>query len=158
MDTQCSSLAQHNAARVLFVCTGNYYRSRFAEAFFNHLATKNALPWKAFSRGLATWHIKPWDGTISPHTEREMDRLGVDAAMTAPLPVQVAEEDFASATRVIALDEEEHRPMMIKQFPAWADMIEYWRIADLHALDPRECLDRIQAAVLTLHSALVEKK
>ena len=40
-------------ARVLFVCTGNYYRSRFAEAVFNHLAAARGLPWRAVSRGLA---------------------------------------------------------------------------------------------------------
>ena len=35
---------------VLFLCTGNYYRSRFAEALFNSVARKMNLPWKASSR------------------------------------------------------------------------------------------------------------
>src|SRR5947209_4616021 len=38
---------------VLFLCTGNYYRSRFAEAFFNARAPKADVPWRAASRGLA---------------------------------------------------------------------------------------------------------
>ena len=38
---------------LLFICTGNYYRSRFAEAVFNHHAKQRGLPWRAFSRGLA---------------------------------------------------------------------------------------------------------
>ncbi len=38
---------------VLFLCTGNYYRSRFAEALFNSVAGKMGLPWRASSRGLA---------------------------------------------------------------------------------------------------------
>src|SRR5207249_1727138 len=38
---------------ILFVCTGNFYRSRFAEAVFNHYAKQRQSPWRAFSRGLA---------------------------------------------------------------------------------------------------------
>jgi protein-tyrosine phosphatase len=38
---------------VLFLCTGNYYRSRNAEVLFNSVAGKMSLPWKASSRGLA---------------------------------------------------------------------------------------------------------
>src|SRR5262245_31370231 len=39
--------------KLLFLCTGNYYRSRFAELLFNARAATHALPWQAFSRGLA---------------------------------------------------------------------------------------------------------
>ncbi len=39
--------------KILFLCTGNYYRSRFAENLFNWLATKQGLDWQADSRGLA---------------------------------------------------------------------------------------------------------
>ena len=38
--------------KILFLCTGNYYRSRLAEELFNHLAIKNDLPWRAWSEGL----------------------------------------------------------------------------------------------------------
>ena len=37
---------------VLFLSTGNYYRSRFAEILFNSIAPRYGLPWKAESRGL----------------------------------------------------------------------------------------------------------
>ena len=39
--------------RVLFLCTGNYYRSRFAEELFNFFAKGEGIAWRAFSRGLA---------------------------------------------------------------------------------------------------------
>ena len=39
--------------RVLFLCTGNYYRSRYAEEIFNHQAGRDGLGWRAFSRAVA---------------------------------------------------------------------------------------------------------
>ena len=39
--------------KVLFICTGNYYRSRFAEILFNALAREAHLHWIAESRGIA---------------------------------------------------------------------------------------------------------
>ena len=39
--------------KVLFLCSGNYYRSRYAEELFNHHAREVDLAWAAFSRGLA---------------------------------------------------------------------------------------------------------
>ena len=47
--------------QVLFLCTGNYYRSRFAEIFFNHLASQTSLPWHADSSGL---YVQP-DGVVN---------------------------------------------------------------------------------------------
>ena len=47
--------------RVLFLCTGNYYRSRFAEILFNHLAPQHNLDWHAESSGL---HVQS-DGIIN---------------------------------------------------------------------------------------------
>ena len=48
--------------KVLFLCTGNYYRSRFAEMLFNALASRKDLDWTADSRGLATRDIQRWPG------------------------------------------------------------------------------------------------
>ena len=46
-------MAKRTNKTVLFLCTGNYYRSRFAEVLFNSVAGKMGLPWRASSRGLA---------------------------------------------------------------------------------------------------------
>lgn len=42
-----------SSKNVLFLCTGNYYRSRYAEILFNSVAGRMGLPWRASSRGLA---------------------------------------------------------------------------------------------------------
>ena len=34
---------------VVFICTGNFYRSRFSEYFFNALAKEHGLYWQATS-------------------------------------------------------------------------------------------------------------
>ena len=46
-------MAKRSERTVLFLCTGNYYRSRFAEVLFNSVASKMGLSWRAASRGLA---------------------------------------------------------------------------------------------------------
>lgn len=51
---------------VLFLCTGNYYRSRFAEEIFNARAAALGLDWRAESRALAIERGKNNVGPISP--------------------------------------------------------------------------------------------
>ena len=61
-----------NLKTVVFVCTGNFYRSRFSEYLFNALVKRHGLPWRATSRGL---RAKMADGegpllnSRSPHRE-----------------------------------------------------------------------------------------
>jgi protein-tyrosine phosphatase len=38
---------------ILFLCTGNYFRSRFAEELFNRRAAHARIDWQAQSRALA---------------------------------------------------------------------------------------------------------
>ena len=44
--------------RVLFLCTGNYYRSRFAELLFNSIAQGRELGWQADSCGFLSGAAK----------------------------------------------------------------------------------------------------
>lgn len=136
---------------VLFICTGNYYRSRYAEAVFNHEATRRGLKWRAFSRGLAV-HLAP-PGGISPYTRERMKTRGIAEQLTGAWPVQVAEEDLKRAARTVALKGTEHRPLMNRLQPAWEDRIEYWEIHDLDLAQPDEALGGIEREV----QALVEK-
>ncbi len=135
--------------RILFLCTGNYYRSRFAQAIFNDLAAKRALPWRAFSRGL--W-LQPWinHGTLSVYTQQELERRGLPLELAGDMPRDLTEEDLRGAERVIALKEAEHRPLMRRDFPEWEDKVTYWKVHDLDAATAEEALPQIEQLVVAL--------
>ncbi|MGK7946108.1 MAG: low molecular weight phosphatase family protein [Microcystaceae cyanobacterium] len=118
--------------QVLFLCTGNYYRSRFCEETFNHLITSKGKNWQATSRGL---NVKPDSGNVgamSPHVIEALADHGIVLEIDALRdPMSVQEKDFEEADRVIAVDEAAHRPLMAQKFPAWKDKIDYWQVKDL---------------------------
>ncbi len=130
---------------ILFICSGNYYRSRFAEAVFNHAAAARGVPWRAFSRGLAIHLV---EGDLSPWAEHALRERGIDLAMTGPTRVTLAEADLLRASKIIALKEAEHRPLMRRFFPAWESRVEYWPVHDLDCATPAEALPEIEMKVL----------
>ena len=137
---------------VLFLCTGNYYRSRYAEALFNHEAARRGLAWRAVSRGLAI-HLAPPAG-LSPHTTRRLRERAIPAARTGPDPVQAGEADLRRAARIVALKGTEHRPLLTALHPDWADRVEYWEINDLDGSTPEVALAAIEARVTALLAEL----
>ena len=134
--------------RLIFICTGNYYRSRFAEAVFNHHAAKNRLNWQAFSRGLAI-HLAPDDG-LSNYTRNALTARGIPIHCTAADKAQVTEGDLRRATRRIALKEAEHRPYIRSLFPEWEERVEYWHAHDLDVAQADEVLPEIESKVIAL--------
>ena len=137
---------------VLFLCTGNFYRSRFAEVYFNWLARRETISWQADSRGLA---LDPFNiGPISIHTRRYLDRLGIPLPDPLRDPLDAAEPDFEAARLVVALKEGEHRPLMQSRFPVWAERVEYWRVHDLDFAPASEALPQVQRHVEELFARL----
>ena len=128
---------------LLFLCTGNYYRSRFAEEYWNALSEREALAWRADSRALADPPYMGGPGTMSSNALGELERLGIRprAALRAPLSLRA--EELALYARVIALDGDEHRPMVLRSFAPHAERIEYWDIGDVWKEEPRSAIDRL---------------
>ena len=140
-------------SRVLFICTGNYYRSRFAEAVFNHHAEARGLPWRAFSRGLAI-HLVPPGFHLSPHTHQHLTARNMEVRHTAPERKQLSEGDLAESQIIVALKDDEHRPMIRALFPNWESRIQFWDVGDQPDVKPDEGLGEIERLVERLIETL----
>jgi low molecular weight protein-tyrosine phosphatase len=140
--------------KILFLCTGNYYRSRYAEEIFNHLARREGLLWRAFSRGAAE---KGSPDNIGPMSRFALEALKAqaivpDGIMRAPMPCVLA--DFRAAHLVIALKEAEHRPLIEQRFPEVAGSVTYWHVDDIEFAPPSTALPMIEAQVRELIATL----
>jgi protein-tyrosine phosphatase len=138
---------------VLFLCTGNYYRSRFAEAWFNHLAIARDVAWRADSRGLEI-HPERNPGPISVFTIDRLAELGIELPQPLRFPLQVAEHDLQAARHVVAVKEAEHRPLLAQRFPAWTNRVEYWHVHDLDCAGPETALIQLASHVESLLTRL----
>lgn len=124
-------MAKRDEKMLLFLCTGNYYRSRFAEIYFNSIAVKMGLPWQAASRGLALERGSGNVGPISKSVIKALDALGVRALVDiSRMPCQVNADDFSKADFIVALKETEHLPLLQERFPTCVDKVEFWSVDD----------------------------
>ena len=138
---------------VLFLCTGNYYRSRFAEILFNHLAERDRVAWRASSRGLKIG----WPGNIGPlskFTEARLREMGIAWEDCRHMPLRCRTCDLEAADRVIALKEAEHRAMLEEYHPGWEKRVEYWHVHDVDGATPEVALVEIEKLVRDLIAKL----
>src|SRR5688500_1323269 len=124
-------MAQRSHNTVLFLCTGNYYRSRFAEVLFNSVVGKMGLRWQASSRGLALERGVNNVGPMAVAAVKALEALGILATPAVTrFPAQVTVEALEAADRVVALKQAEHLPLLQERFPAWAEKVEFWHVDD----------------------------
>ena len=140
--------------KLLFLCTGNYYRSRFAEKVFNDLATKNNLNWEADSRGLALERGVNNVGAISKYAVEALKQRGINVLPEERFPQSAIAEDFQNFDLIVAVDESEHRPLMKERFPEFIDSIEYWLIHDIDKTSPQEALGELEKKIKELIKTL----
>lgn len=144
-------MPKSSGKNVLFLCTGNYYRSRFAEVLFNSVADKMGLPWRASSRGLALERGANNVGPIAVSAVKALEVRGLRAvAECGRFPIQATAEDFELANWIVALKEAEHLPLLKERFSAWAEKVEFWDVDDAP-----EILGLIEREVMDLAARLI---
>ena len=132
-------------ATVLFLCTGNYYRSRLAEHYFNALAAERSLAWRAESRGM---RVNPDNiGPISLEALRWLRARGIAVPEPERYPLAVTDDDLGRAALVIAVKEAEHRPYLERLFPSRVERVEFWHVHDLDVATADEALPLLAARV-----------
>jgi protein-tyrosine phosphatase len=142
--------------RVLFLCSGNYYRSRFAEVLFNHLASAQGLPYRADSAGLWRDCHTHNVGPISPHTIAGLEERGIPLPSVLRAPREVSKSDVLGAALTIALKETEHRPLVQSRFPELLDRVEFWEVDDVGDALPSVALPLIERSVRALIARLTK--
>jgi protein-tyrosine phosphatase len=148
---------------LLFLCTGNYYRSRFAEEMFNFLAPVECPGWTAVSRGIALGLGINNVGPIAKSTARALQKQGIVFNLPlARMPLQLEPADLESSDHIVALNETEHFPLMKKRFSSWLDTcgpcrIEYWHVHDIDRMAPEQGLPLIVKQLQVLMMQLSSK-
>jgi len=133
---------------LLFVCTGNYYRSRTAEEYFNHLAIQYELPWRADSRGLREdMSESPNVGPMSKYAIEYLEGLAVPIRKREVMPKSLHETETADYHMIICMDEQEHRPMVQDRFPHLDESIIYWQVRDVQFETPITALELLRQEV-----------
>lgn len=139
---------------VLFLCTANFYRSRFAHLYFNHLARDTAL--RADSRGLLVGHYSSLRG-LSPMAETVLRQMQVPiSAADRRNPLQVTKAEVRTVPRVIAMYQTEHEPMAVRVLGELAARIDYWHVPDVdEAMPTRALLSHCRGEVESLLARLL---
>lgn len=122
---------------ILFVCTGNYYRSRMAEEIFNYWSQYYELNWKAGSAGLRSdMSASPNVGSISKHAVEMLGKGDYPIESKGRWPRSMTEKDFNTSDLIICLNHPEHRPAIEDRFESYAEEPIYWEVPDIDELEP----------------------
>ncbi|MEI6563235.1 MAG: low molecular weight phosphatase family protein [bacterium] len=90
---------------ILFVCTGNFYRSRFAEEYFNYKAKQLGLACRAESRGtIVVPGADPGPPGMSPTTLVKLEERGIKPAGTNRCRMALSTNDISRFDVFVALN------------------------------------------------------
>lgn len=134
-ETPALAAADRLADEVLFLCTGNFYRSRLAELLFRHHAEQAGLDWNVDSKGILS---KTSHAGLSPSAAAYLDKVGLAEMAAVPRdPESVKVEDLLRVKLVVALNRIEHETLLRNRFGRIPVELEklgrlrYWNVFDI---------------------------
>lgn len=134
--------------RVLFLCTGNYYRSRFAEEYFNALSRQKGLAHRAASRGLSRkFDTNINQGPISENARAFLSAMNILLPHKTRMPKKLTAAELPQFELIVCLDKDEHWPMVRKRPELKKRRIIYWKIKDLDKEPANEALPKCKKKV-----------
>jgi protein-tyrosine phosphatase len=130
--------------RVIFICTGNYYRSRYAEIYFNARVPANS----GYYAASCGFRLSPQNtGKIAPCVLDRLQSHQIVVTNQMRAPRQLHAEALTATDRVIVLDETEHRPYVEQDLPTWRTRVTYWHIPDANDMPVEQALPLIEMEV-----------
>jgi protein-tyrosine-phosphatase len=123
--------------RIHFVCTGNIYRSRLAEAYCNSRGVPGI---HAFSSGIRAG--LEGDIPISPYAADLLARYSLNRYAAARW--QPTSADLVRASDVLVFMESEHHRFCEKWIEATRQRIEVWEIEDVGPIDAVEIANKVE--------------
>ena len=123
--------------RIHFVCTGNIYRSRLAEAYCNSQCVRGL---KVFSSGIGAG--LNGDAAISPYAAAVLAKYGLNSYASGHC--QRTTPELVQASDVLVFMESEHRRFCEKWIEATHQKIEVWGIEDIGPIDVTEIPSKVE--------------
>ena len=137
LDAVISSHIEVPVKQFCFVCSGNLYRSRYAEAWFNYLSiTHERHDLRGFSRGIAVQPTEDYrQGEIFtrriPLAKPTYDRMlakNIPFCLIGPTNQALSDGDCAAAEVILLMNRVEHLPVIERDYPAYLDRVDSYDI------------------------------
>ena len=96
--------------KILFVCTANIHRSRFAEEVFNHLAIQDNKEYRAFSAGLRVGDFS-YREIYYPALEH-LESFNIKPIRPKESSMHIDDVILEDYYKIICMDKNEHKPMV----------------------------------------------
>ena len=136
--------------KYLFICTKNFYRSRFAESYFNYLSNRYEVDAMSKSAGLKI-HLADEkaskEGEISLIAKNKLDSMGISSEFYSKKREKLTEKMLENSDYIIVMDEDEHFSMFLEHFPKYIKKVIFYRAKDIEHCDADITLNYIKKMI-----------
>lgn len=143
--------------KILFVCTGNYYRSKFCENLWQHLLERFDKEGEVSSSGLKPELALLWKdafGPVSPFTVKALKVMGVKLSDNSSLHL-LNQNEIYDCDKIVFINKEEHMPLLKESgLTVPVEKIICWENEDVDEEFPMESIFSMTENVCKLFQSL----